>query len=555
MGLLATLPVIVSTLSAALSGWTPVFDDGIIAARSFDVLTVHSPLVGTFSDASVPSVGGVYTPGPLLYWLLALPAHFLGDWAIPLTMGLVNAAAVLGAVILGRRRGGTGLMLVTALATVLMCRSLPQAMLHEIDNSRAGVMVFMLLLFVSWSVACGEYRLLPLMVILASFAVQVHFSLAPAALMAFVLGAAGLVWPRKEEGAQRRALAPVPGAWLLGAAIVGLLCWSGPLLDQLMHSPGNLRRIVQTALAHKATAGVRVGWHVLVSTLGVWPRWLRAYAPGAEIREFLAPGGLAVVTALIILAGLVLAGVLGFRRRRRDLVAGSTLALGLSATVVVVAASLPVSLTLRDYAMRWSSPVGMFAWTVLGWSLFVNRSALPRLSLVRARFNVPTPMKAVVALTVIGGLGVVAATGTSADSDTMRWAFAPARAAAAEISSRLGSRAAVLVRSSSFSAYSFQTAVIYDLRRDGYRVVAPNDSLQFLLADRLGSYYAEGGLSRAQRRSEAVLVIDVTRGHAARPRVLARVALPGAPAFLGGPVPTELTVSVQSSATTPVPLR
>lgn len=554
-GLVATLPVFASTVSAVLSGWTPVFDDGIIAARAFDVLTVHSPLVGTFSDASVPGVGGVYSPGPLLYWVLAVQAHFLGAWALPVTMGLVNAAAVVGAVILGRRRGGTGLMILTAMAAVLVCRSLPQAMLHEIDNSRAGLMVFMLLLFVSWSVACGEYRLLPLMVLLASFAVQVHFALAPAALVAFVVGVAGLVWPRAAQGTDGGGRTRVSRGWWLGAAIVGLLCWSGPVVDQLVHSPGNLRRIVQTAVAHKTTAGFGTGWNALVSAVGAWPRWLRPYAPGAEIRDLLAPGSLSVITALLLVAGLIIVNVRGLRRGRREVVAGTTLALALSATIVVVAASLPVTLTLRDYAMRWSSPVGMFAWVILGWSLFGTRSTRAAPPPVQARFSIPSPVMAVVALVAIGGLGVVAATGIAADSDTMRWAFSPARAAAADISSRLGSPGAVLVRSSSFSAYSFQTAVIYDLRRDGYRVVAPNDGLQFLLADRLGSYYAEGSLSRARRRSEAVLVVDVTRGRVARPRVLARAGLTDAPAFLGGLVPTELTVSVQSSAATPVPGR
>ena len=81
-----------------MDGWTPVFDDAVIATRSFDVFSAHSPLVGTYSDASLPSVGSVYGAGPLLYWLLAVQVRFLGDWALPVTMGVVNTASIMGVV-------------------------------------------------------------------------------------------------------------------------------------------------------------------------------------------------------------------------------------------------------------------------------------------------------------------------------------------------------------------------------------------------------------------------------------------------------------------------
>src|SRR5207237_2040308 len=113
------------------------------------------------SDASLPSVGSGYGAGPLLYWLLAVQVRFLGDWALPVTMGVVNTASIMGVVALARRRGGRVLMFASAVAVVVMCRSLPQAMLHEIDNSRAGVVLFASLIFLTWSVSCGGYRRLP----------------------------------------------------------------------------------------------------------------------------------------------------------------------------------------------------------------------------------------------------------------------------------------------------------------------------------------------------------------------------------------------------------
>src|SRR4051794_18382500 len=75
-GTLAALPVILSTIHALAIGWTPVGDDAVIATRSYDVFTGHSPLVGQYSAASGVLGEASHSPGPLLYWLLAIPARF-----------------------------------------------------------------------------------------------------------------------------------------------------------------------------------------------------------------------------------------------------------------------------------------------------------------------------------------------------------------------------------------------------------------------------------------------------------------------------------------------
>jgi hypothetical protein len=549
VGLVAASPVIVSTVGALVDGWTPVFDDAIIATRSFDVFSAHSPLVGTLSDASVPSVGWVYGAGPLLYWLLALQARFLGDWALPVTMGVVNTASIMGVVALARRRGGHVLMFATAVAVVVMYRSLPQAMLHEIDNSRAGVVAFTLLLFLGWSVACGEYRLLPLTVLVASLVVQVHFSLALPGVVVLVVAMAGLA--RSHAGRESDpSVARDRRRWLLGALLVAVVCWSAPLLDQALHSPGNLSRIVQTATAQKKTAGMSVGWHALVRAIGVPPRWLRTYSSGGEVRDLLsAPNRVAIASSVLILGALLVVGLVGLRRRRNDVVAGAALALAVSASIVVVAASLAGLTVFRDYALRWSSPAGMFVWLVLGWSLtaLLRPASWPAvrrtrtLAVVRRPAIVPVSLLALTAI-----LAGVAATGPVSDSDTLPWAYRPARAVTSLLPGRLPRQQAVEVRGSSFLAYTFETAIIYSLRRDGYRVVAPSEDAALDLSERLGSYYSPGGLGATPRRYDDVLLVDLANAPVTGGRVIARVALHGAPA-LGQPAPTMMTVVVSSA--------
>ena len=111
----AALPVIVSTVRGLTAGWVPLSDQAAAATRAYDVFTSETPLVGPWSSSSTSLGEPTYHPGPLLYWLLAVPAR-LPVAAFPVTMGVVNTAAVAGAVALAHRRGGRQLMFVTAAA-------------------------------------------------------------------------------------------------------------------------------------------------------------------------------------------------------------------------------------------------------------------------------------------------------------------------------------------------------------------------------------------------------------------------------------------------------
>ena len=107
----------------------------------------------------------MHSPGPMLYWLLALPARFGSVTSIAVTMGVVNTLAIIGCVALARRRGGLILMFATAIGIALMAQSLPTEAMHDMWNPAAGLFPFLLLVFLCWSLACGEYRLLPLTVL------------------------------------------------------------------------------------------------------------------------------------------------------------------------------------------------------------------------------------------------------------------------------------------------------------------------------------------------------------------------------------------------------
>jgi hypothetical protein len=352
-GLAAALPIVVSTVRAVVDGWAPLGDDALIAVRSYEVLTAHPPLVG------MPSTGpsGVldeqtFHLGPLLFWLLALPAHFLGPSSLAVTAGVVNLACVMGSVGLAHRRGGPQLMFAAAIALPLMLASLPAENYSDVWNPALAVLPFTLLLFLAWSLACGEYRLLPLSVLVASFVVQCHLIYLLPALGAVAAGLAGLIVlrPRPRRQAMR--------AWAVAAVVVGLVCWSGPLIDQAVNRPGNLVQLARAAQSDEPTLGLGIGARAVVRATGVPAWWLRP--PRGALQRIAdldtSPGPLAISSSVLVLVGFMAVAVAGWRRRRRDLLAAGTLGLVVCAAIALATASVPsASYASTGYGLWWTS--------------------------------------------------------------------------------------------------------------------------------------------------------------------------------------------------------
>ncbi len=334
-GLAAALPVIVSTIRALQDGWTPEGDQAVIATRSYDVLTSITPLVGPWSSSSNLVGENIYYAGPLLYWLLAIPAR-LPVAAFPIVMGAVNVAALVGAVALARRHGGRGLMFAAAGAIAIMCASLHTQVLYDIWGSTAPLLVLPLLFFASWSVACGDYRLLPVAVLTASFAMQCNliFLVPSAAALGVAIG--GLVISRLRVGEEDRDARSLR-RWSVAAAVVAVVCWSAPLADQGLawagsdRGLGNLENLVEASGSRDEPAGSKAAAYAVVRAIGIPPWWLREPPTEAErtFEIFERPGVLALLSTGILLLAAFAVSLLGLRRGRRDVVAAGALTLAL----------------------------------------------------------------------------------------------------------------------------------------------------------------------------------------------------------------------------------
>ncbi len=377
-GLAAAIPVITATVKAVQVGWVPLADRGIIATRAHDVLTNHPPLVGQYTLAGEVTGKVTHSLGPMLFWLLAPTAHDGSTVGMTITMGTLNTVCIVSCVAIARRRGGRVLMVVSALAIALMCQSLAAETFHDVWNPSAGLWPFTLTIFLCWSLACGEYKLLPLTVVVASFAVQSHLTYLPPTLALLAVGLGGLLTgflarrQRRAPGLRRRAKV----GWALATLLAAALCWSATVDGQLTEHPGNLTLVAEAATRHKATLGSEVGWHAVVHAVGITPWWLQTpksrWQRKYEVRS--TPTALASSSTIAALAALVAVALVGVLRRRRDVATLALTALVLCPALAAVAAATPtpplLSATL-GYTMWWGSQVGMVVWLTLAWAAWL----------------------------------------------------------------------------------------------------------------------------------------------------------------------------------------
>jgi hypothetical protein len=474
-----------ATLRALIDGWLPAGDQAIIATRAYDVFTSRTPLVGQHSDAGALTHHAVYSLGPMLYWLLALPARLASPGALTLTMGLLNTAAIVGIIVLARRRGGSVLMFISAAAVVLMSRSLAPEVLHDVWNVSAGLFPFTLLVFLCWSLACGEYRLLPLTALVASFVVQCQLAFLVSSLGALVIGLAGLVVSLRSPSADVEVKNPGGPRglwrWALAALLGAVVCWTPPAIDQIAGNPGNLTAIVRTATANRSTVGATVGSRAVVLAVGIRPWWLTNPASPWERKNEVrtAPSALATLSTLLALCALLAVAAVGLFRRRIELWAGALIALSMCAGLAAVAAATPTTRLLSatlGYTMWLGSPVGMFVWVVLAWAAvaMLARQGLPR--------RLPPAVASVAGIGAVALAATVVAASERPDEHVQE--YRPLGAIYASLDRRIPSgRTVLLIGSLGNATFRFKMAARYAMVRRGIRPLSPGTDT------RLGSWY------------------------------------------------------------------
>jgi hypothetical protein len=477
---LALVPFAVALARAFHDGWVPSGDEANIATRSLDVFSRHPPLTGLPSTSSLYGDNVfTYHPGPFEFYLLAVPIRVLGRTTGPLlTAATVNASLVLIALWTIFRRAGLGVMLWAAVLAQAVMWSGGTAVLTDTLSSNMTMYPLLGTAVLAWAVADGDYRLLPLTAIVASYAAQQH--LAGTLLVAILVVAATLTLAvdvvrrsRRGDTTVVRTIRP----WLLAALAVAVICWAPPLLDELKGRPGNLTAIFKFARDNdRPTVGVRSAIDQIMNAVAPPTILIKTDSTGFTFVEKV--GALRLAGGAIVAALLVAVVVTGFRRHRA-LARLSGVSLVLLFGALLTGSNVPMSTEISRVALfRWGWTAAFLTWTALGWALaVVVRDRLRRLPQFER-----TQLLAPVVFLVIAALVATATLMTRGhdDANRERPAFRIERRVASAVLDHIDHDEPVAVALYGHAAGSIGAHLIFRLVEAGVPIKLRKDDAVFL---------------------------------------------------------------------------
>lgn len=357
----AWLPFVAVVASSMRGEWRVVGDGAGIASRSWGTLGGHVPLVGQATQLA----RGVYDPGPLQYWLLAIPVHIDPVrgvlWGAALWCMVAASLAIEAA---WSVLGGAGGLLASGTILWMVARA-PGLATKPYWNPWFGALFFVAALAACWAVMSGRRWWWPAAVVTASIAAQAH--------LMFAIASAALVFLALIVGLVDAFRAKAGYLWALIGLCAGMGCWAAPFLQQFTSPSGNL-----TALLHGQGVGRHTGFSFALKTLTAsaqppplwWPMQHQAMSAALFIDSRSAVVAVAVlgVTAAVVLLAL-------FELRSRPLAALAAVSLLADAAALVTFSHIPVQsrdLAKLGYLIIVMFPVGLLAWFTVGSALVLT---------------------------------------------------------------------------------------------------------------------------------------------------------------------------------------
>lgn len=474
------LPLAVGALRALLDDPTaPSGDVALIELRVRDVGR-QTPLLGSYGRY------GFNHPGPLLFYVLAVPYRLLGARFAGLELGtlILGGLSVAAIAWVALRRGGVPLLLWAGLLLALLVHGVGPAWLANPWEPQGLLLPCAALVVLAFDAAAGRWWTLPLVTGTASLLAQAQATLLPFAVALGVFATLGVVARAvrrpDERGAALRVLA-------IAAVLTGVL-WAPTVVEQLTREPGNLTAMVRSRHRPEPVLGLVDGFRLVAIQLGLRGPWLGWSTPLDGFGLTVDPAGAPVlpVGAVALLVALVVAT---WRRLPAGLLAATSALAALVAALSFSRLLGPVFIWIP----QWTRVLGFACWLAVGW---VVASALP----ATARDRMRRPVAAVLLAGVIG-LSVVnvveAVTHDRVDDPVGRVVAALTRDAAPVIS---GLEDPVLASTTAEPAVVFGSAVgleslVLTLERSGVDTVVAME-----LADHYGPERAEPRRARAELR-------------------------------------------------------
>ena len=365
---LVLVPFVVALVRAFGDGWIASGDEANIATRALDVFSRHPPLTGLPSTSALYGDKiGTNHPGPMEFYLLAIPLRALGLSAGPLlTAAAINAGCVLITLWVFLRRLGLTAMLWAGVLLLAVMWSGGTAVLTDTLSSNMTMYSLLCTAVLVWALVDGDLRLLPLAAIVASYAAQQHLAalVIVAALVAVAIVALAtriVVRMRRGDPDTTRSTLRWSAA-ALGVAVVG---WTPVAIDQFTGHPGNLTNIVNFARDDtRPTLGLKIGIYEAMHAVAPPTILARTDSTGRILLD--SPGALRLAVGVLVLGALAL--VAGTARRREPAVARLALvALVLVGAGVVNGSNVPRSFeSERINLYRWTWAAAFVTWAALG---------------------------------------------------------------------------------------------------------------------------------------------------------------------------------------------
>jgi hypothetical protein len=360
--LLLSLPILIAAVRSAGVLAHASGDQAIIQMYADDIPDAL-PLIGAYSRL------GFHHPGPMLHYLVAAPVHLLGAYGMNLTAAAIAIGSLGGLLVLMYRRGGQPLFVLGVAMAIVLERSMGLDVL-SVWNPYVLILPFALAVTLAWSVLCGDRGALPWLAVVGTFVAQAHLGLAPSVAFLFLLAFGWVL----TDSLRRRRVRAVPSSaastsgWGRSPLVAGaafLILWIPPLVDQLIHHPGNISRIVSSS----GSADPRVG---LTRALGLLGLLIGRVDPvrldsTSDLRILRSVGDGSIWWLLVPIAAILLTAVLA---HRRALGAQLRLAVVLAGLLAAAAVSFATITGLPYlYLERWVVVISVLIWANLIWTV------------------------------------------------------------------------------------------------------------------------------------------------------------------------------------------
>jgi hypothetical protein len=355
--LAAWTPFVYALARALHDGWRPVSDSAVIALRSWDALTRYGLPVGEATRLA----HGVYDPGPLQFWLLALPVHLDPATGVLWGSALWCLVAASLAIEAARAAGGEPGAVVASGMILGVVAWLPGIAMAPSWNPWFGMMFFLAALAAGWAVLSGRWRWWPILVITGSVAAQAHLMYAVAAACLLLVGFIVVIAGSLRARAYR---------WAVSGVLAGLACWAAPLIQQFTARTGNLSQLVRaTGAGSTPRAGLAFGLRALSAAAQPPAYWWRSRLPAMHLETIDQRAAWFGIAQLAVTALALVVAIVVLRSRRAAALAGLSLltaAAALETYSGIPAPNLGSTPTDLSYLMAPMFPVGVLAWLAVG---------------------------------------------------------------------------------------------------------------------------------------------------------------------------------------------